>query len=210
MGFFETIHVDDHVIVLNKQAGLLSVPGIGEDKADCLANRVRQVHPTARIVHRLDRDTSGVIIMALDGLTHRALSIQFQERQTKKTYIALAHGIVDDDEGVIDLPIRKDMDNPPRQLVDFKDGRPSVTDWRVLHRDRSLHRTRLELQPITGRAHQIRLHLQRISHPILGDDLYAPPDVLKLADRLLLHATGLTVTHPGTHVRETFCAPCPF
>lgn len=206
----EVIFADDWLIAFNKPAGLLSVPGIGPEKQDCLASRAQQQFPGARIVHRLDRDTSGVIILARDADTHRELSRQFHDRETKKRYIAIVAGIVRDDEGEIDLPMRKDMDplRAPRQVIDHTHGRRAITTYHVLER---LHdRTRLELTPITGRSHQLRLHLRELGHPILGDDLYAPDDVLALSPRLLLHAESLTVTHPTTGDRAAFTARCPF
>jgi tRNA pseudouridine32 synthase/23S rRNA pseudouridine746 synthase len=199
---------DERLIVLDKPTGLLSVPGIGPEKADCLAARVAEAHPGARIVHRLDRDTSGVIVMALDAEAHRHLSMQFQERQVSKRYIALVAGVVAGDSGEIDLPIRKDLDDPPRQMIDYVHGRPSVTRWRVL--ERSGDRTRLELTPVTGRSHQLRLHLKAIGHPVLGDDLYAPPDARAMAGRLCLHAASLELSHPSTAAPLRFEAPCPF
>lgn len=204
------VHIDQHMIAINKQVGLLSVPGIGPDKQDCLASRVNEMFPAARIVHRLDRDTSGVIVMALDPDTHRELSRQFQDRETKKKYIAVVAGLVDEDSGEINLPIRKDVNpaNKPRQIVDHDQGRPSITRYKVL--DRLEDRTRLELQPITGRSHQLRLHLKEIGHPILGDDLYAPKDVLEMSDRLLLHAEYLMVTDPYTAAPVELYAECPF
>lgn len=204
------IHQDERIIVLNKPAGLLSVPGIGPDKQDCLAARVRSEFPGARIVHRLDRDTSGVIVMGLDAEAHCELSRQFHDREVHKIYVAIVHGVVERDEGDVDLPMRKDVDprNAPRQVIDHERGRPAVTKYRVLKREAD--RTRLELRPITGRSHQIRLHLQSIGHPILGDDLYAPPEVTALADRLLLHAQSLWLVHPGNAAPMTFEAQCPF
>ncbi len=199
---------DDRLIVLDKPPGLLSVPGIGQEKADCLAARAAAAHPGARIVHRLDRDTSGVIVMALDAEAHRALSIQFQDRIVDKTYVGVVAGVVAGDDGEIYLRIRTDLDDPPRQIVDHVHGRASVTRWRVL--ERGDDRTRLELRPITGRSHQLRLHLASIGHPVLGDDLYAPPASRDAADRLLLHATSLSVVHPTTAAPMTFGAPCPF
>ena len=204
----EIIHHDERLVVLNKPSGLLSVPGIGPDKADCLASRVAEALPGARIVHRLDRDTSGVIVMALDDQAHRDLSVQFQDRNVEKQYVAVVNGCVEDDEGEINEPMRKDLDDPPRQIIDHEQGRPAVTRWRVLKRHED--RTRLELTPITGRSHQLRLHLKIMGHPILGDDLYAPDDVLHMADRLLLHASRLTITHPGTGERMTHHVPAPF
>ena len=204
------IHQDERIIVLNKPTGLLSVPGIGPDKLDCLIRRVQREIPAARIVHRLDRDTSGVIVMALDAEAHRELSRQFHDREVRKIYIAIVHGRVEQDKGEIDLPMRKDKDphNAPRQIIDHEQGRSAVTKYRVLERDAD--RSRLELRPITGRSHQLRLHLQSIDHPILGDDLYAPPDVQTMADRLLLHAQSLWLVHPGTAEPMTFEATCPF
>jgi len=202
------IHLDERFIVLDKPTGLLSVPGIGPDKADCLAARVDADYPGARIVHRLDRDTSGVIVMARDTEAHRDLSVQFQDRIVAKRYVAVAAGDVEGEEGVIDLPIRKDLDHPPRQMIDFERGRPSLTRWRVI--ERGGDRTRLELRPETGRSHQLRLHLLEIGHPILGDDLYAPPEVRGMADRLMLPDEALTIVHPSTAQRMTFTVPCPF
>lgn len=202
------LYQDDRLIVLDKPPGLLSVPGIGPEKRDCLAARVQAEHPAARIVHRLDRDTSGVIVMALDAEAHRDLSIQFQNRRVLKRYTAVALGRVADDAGQIDLPIRKDMDDPPRQMIDPEQGRWAVTDYFVV--ERFTDRTWLDLRPTTGRSHQLRLHLRHIGHPILGDDLYGHPEAVTLADRLLLHAAALTLTHPATGERMAFESPCPF
>jgi tRNA pseudouridine32 synthase/23S rRNA pseudouridine746 synthase len=202
------LHHDERIVVLDKPTGLLSVPGIGPEKADCLASRVAAVFPGARIVHRLDRDTSGVIIMALDAEAHRDLSIQFQDRVVEKVYVAVVSGRVADDEGIIDLPMRKDLDDPPRQVIDHDRGRAAMTRWRVLDRDGLT--SRLELRPVTGRSHQLRLHLKEIGHPIVGDDLYAPPEVLAAGDRLMLHALSLRIAHPSTAAPMTFTAPCPF
>ena len=196
------------MIVLEKPTGLLSVPGIGPEKADCLASRAEAAYPGARIVHRLDRDTSGLIVMARDPYTHRELSRQFQDREVDKNYEAVVGGLVSIDQGTINAPIRKDMDNPPRQLIDDVHGRPSVTHWEVI--ERMDDRTRLKLHPITGRSHQLRLHLLSIGHPILGDDLYAPEELRAAAPRLLLHATLLGLTHPASGQSVVFESPCPF
>lgn len=208
------LHLDDRIIALNKPVGLLSVPGIGPDKRDCLALRVAAAYPGARIVHRLDRDTSGVILMARDADAHRELSRQFHDRETRKTYIAIVAGLIEQDSGVIDLPMRKDMNpaNAPRQVIDHAEGRPAVTHWWVQERitNGGSERTRVLMKPITGRSHQLRLHMKHIGHPILGDDLYAPAAIVGLSDRLLLHAQSLTVTHPATGKSITFEAACPF
>jgi len=208
----EIVFQDRWIIVLNKPVGLLSVPGIGEAKRDCLAVRVAAHLPEARIVHRLDRDTSGVIIMALDADTHRELSRQFHDREVHKTYAAIVDGVVAEENGRINLPMRKDMDpaNAPRQVIDHAEGRVAVTDWWVRERLPDPPRTRLLLKPVTGRTHQLRLHLQAIGHPILGDDLYAPESVLNMSDRLLLHAQSLMLVHPATQKMLTFESPCPF
>jgi len=202
------LHRDDRIVVVDKPTGLLSVPGIGPEKADCVVARLQVEDPVVRIVHRLDRDTSGVMVLARDAEAHRALSIQFQDRIVAKRYEAVVGGRVAEPEGLIDLPIRKDLDDPPRQRIDLVHGRPSQTRWRVIEVERD--RTRLELIPETGRSHQLRLHLRTIGHPILGDDLYAPPHLRERADRLLLHATTLTIVHPSTSTPMTFESPCPF
>ena len=206
----EVIYRDERLLVLNKPAGLLSVPGIGEEKADCLARRAAAQFPGARIVHRLDRDTSGVIILAMDAEAHRELSRQFHDREVSKEYIAVADGLVSEDQGRIDLPMRKDMDprNAPRQVIDHIEGRRAITDWWVI--ERLADRTRLRLRPITGRSHQLRLHLKEIGHPILGDDLYGSQRVHAMALRLLLHARSLIVVHPEQARLMTFEAACPF
>jgi len=194
--------------VLDKPSGLLSVKGIGPKKLDCLAVRVASAIEGARIVHRLDMDTSGVIIMARDADTHRELSRQFQDREVEKIYLAEVGGLVVEENGVIDIPIRKDMEHPPKQCVDFERGKSSQTHWTVLQRNENS--TSLEVRPITGRSHQLRIHLREIGHPILGDDLYAPPKLVSMAPRLMLHAHALTITHPANGERISFTAPCPF
>ena len=199
---------DNRIIVFIKPPGLLSVPGIGPEKADCLASRAENAFPGARIVHRLDRDTSGVIFLARDADAHRELSRQFQDREVDKQYEAVVGGCLAVDDGVIDAPIRKDMDHPPRQMIDVEHGRSATTHFNVLVR--GTDRTHVELKPVTGRSHQLRLHMQSIGHPILGDDLYAPDHLVEASPRLLLHATILTVKHPATGEDVTFHDPCPF
>jgi len=207
-GMPEVIYADDQIVAFNKPVPMLSVPGIGPQKADCLVSRAQTQFPGARIVHRLDRDTSGVIVLALDAASHRCVSIQFQERQTSKRYEAIVMGEPAEQEGVIDAPMRKDLDNPPRQCIDPDQGKASMTAWRVL--ERLGDRTRLELKPQTGRSHQLRVHLQHIGHPIIGDDLYAPTKGIAMADRLCLHATDLVIAHPTTGSPIAFHAPAPF
>tara|TARA_B100000959_G_scaffold280776_1_gene343291 strand:+ start:737 stop:1378 length:642 start_codon:yes stop_codon:yes gene_type:complete len=202
------LYHDDYIVALEKPSGLLSVKGIGPNKIDCLAVRVASAIEGARIVHRLDMDTSGVIVMARDVDTHRELSRQFQDREVEKEYIAVVGGVVNQECGVIDIPIRKDMDNPPKQCVDLDQGKPSQTNWSVLEREQD--RTRLLLKPSTGRSHQLRIHLRELGHPILGDDLYAPPELQGMSNRLQLHAQSLIVTHPATNERLAFLSTCPF
>lgn len=206
----EVIHRDERILVLNKPVGLLSVPGIGPDKADSVARRAAAEFPGARIVHRLDRDTSGVMLLAFDAEAHRELSRQFHDREVEKKYVAIVDGLVEGNSGRIDLPMRKDMDprNAPRQVIDQAEGRRAVTDWWVI--ERMSDRTRLLLRPITGRSHQLRLHLKSIGHPILGDDLYAPQRVHQMADRLMLHAMSLTIVHPTTASLMKFEAKSAF
>ena len=202
------LYHDDYFVVLNKPSGLLSVKGIGPDKIDCLAVRVASAIEGARIVHRLDMDTSGVIVMARDADTHRELSRQFQDREVEKNYLAEVGGLVEEESGFIDIPIRKDMESPPKQCVDFEQGKPSQTHWTVLKRNDNS--TLLECRPVTGRSHQLRIHLREIGHPILGDDLYAPSELVSMAPRLMLHAHSLTMMHPSNGERITITAPRPF
>jgi tRNA pseudouridine32 synthase / 23S rRNA pseudouridine746 synthase len=204
----DVIFCDDDLLVLNKPTGLLSVPGRPPEHKDCLRSRANERYPTALSVHRLDCDTSGLIIMGMTKAAHRNLSMQFEAKTTAKTYIAVVDGIVQEEEGSVDLPLIVDWPNRPRQKVDYETGKHALTHWRVL--ERLADRTRLELTPITGRSHQLRMHCLCIDHPILGDPLYAPPDALAKADRLYLHAESLSLDHPSTNERMTFKAPCPF
>jgi tRNA pseudouridine32 synthase/23S rRNA pseudouridine746 synthase len=197
------VHVDEALIAADKPADLLSVPGRGPQNADCLAARLQVVYADALIVHRLDMATSGLIVFGRGAAVQRTLSIAFAERRVAKTYVALVDGVMDEDAGEIDLPLIADWPNRPRQMVDAVRGKPSRTRWRVLSRDAERARTRVELEPITGRSHQLRVHLQAIGHPILGDPLYAPPAAAARAPRLLLHASRLQLAHPvGGHVLD--------
>jgi tRNA pseudouridine32 synthase/23S rRNA pseudouridine746 synthase len=202
------VHADEHLLVLDKPSGLLAVPGKGPDLQDCLSARVQAVYPGALVVHRLDRDTSGLIVMALSLDAQRALGRQFEARTVEKAYVAVVHGLLSEDRGLIDLPMRKDFDHPPRHRIDPVHGRPAQTEWEVV--ERGDDRCRLELRPITGRSHQLRLHLASIGHPILGDPLYAHAEALAMAPRLLLHAVRLTLDHPQTGERVTWRSACPF
>lgn len=204
------LYEDDDIVAVSKPAWLLSVPGRGEDKIDSVAHRVQQKYPEARTVHRLDWATSGVIIMARNAEAHRHLNKQFADRQTQKRYIAVVAGIVKQDEQTIDLPLRCDWENRPRQIVDWQLGKSSQTLVNVDYRDEEKQQTRLILRPITGRSHQLRVHCQQIGHPIIGDQLYAPPTWRDISSRLLLHAEWLQIFHPNSHQPLSFLDKSPF
>ena len=204
------LHLDDHCLVAVKPAGMLSVPGRAPDAADCLAARIRVRHADALVVHRLDMGTSGLVLFARGTTAQRRLSIAFAARAVEKTYVAIVDGAIADDAGEIDLPLIADWPNRPRQIVDRARGKPSLTRYRVLQRDAAGDRTRVELNPITGRSHQLRVHLQALGHPIVGDALYAPPAVHRGADRLLLHASALRFPHPATGLPIAVDSSVPF
>ncbi len=204
------LHADTEVLAFDKPAGLLCVPGRGEDKQDCLATRVQVRWADALVVHRLDMATSGIVVMARGALAQRQLSITFAERLAEKTYVAVVQGLVDADQGEIDLPLAADWPNRPLQQIDRISGKPSVTRYRVLQRDATTNTTRVELHPVTGRTHQLRVHLLALGHPILGDALYAPPAVKAAAPRLLLHAQMLRIAHPASGAPLTLVCAVPF
>lgn len=191
------IYIDEHLLVLDKPAGLLAVPGRGADKRDCLASRVQAEYPEALVVHRLDMATSGLMLMARSEATQKQLSRMFAERQVDKTYIAIVDGRLDQDSGDIDLPLITDWPNRPKQKIDHDIGKPALTHYRVLAYTPAQDTSRVELKPHTGRTHQLRLHMQALGHPILGDPLYAPDAVHRRSPRLLLHAAGLHFRHPA-------------
>lgn len=200
------LHEDHEVVVVDKPAGLLTVPGKGPHLADCLIERVRRVFPTVLLVHRLDRDTSGVIAFALTPLAQRHLGWQFEGRSTKKAYVARLWGEVEEPEGVVDLPLRVDWPNRPKQVV-APDGKPAVTRWRRLKRGRG--ETRVRLHPETGRSHQLRVHMAALGHPILGDPFYAEGPARDFP-RLMLHSESLSFRHPDGGRSMTVTAPAPF
>jgi tRNA pseudouridine32 synthase/23S rRNA pseudouridine746 synthase len=204
----DVIYSDPHLLLVNKPSGLLSVPGRGEDKQDCVVKRVQEDYPTARIVHRLDCATSGLMVLALDAASHRELSRQFHDRETEKHYIARVYGHLEEMHGEVEHPLRCDWDNRPKQIVDPIQGKSAKTLWQVL--EQSEHSTRVRLTPITGRSHQLRVHMQALGHPILGDRFYAHPEALGMADRLQLHAQYLAFTHPDKGERQQHLCPCPF
>lgn len=203
------LHADAYLLVVDKPAGLLSVPGRGPDKADCLVARVQQQFPDALAVHRLDMATSGLLLLARGEAMHSALSRLFRERQVDKRYVATVDGLLVEDSGEIDLPLICDWPNRPRQMVDHTIGKPSLTRFRVLTRDPAAQCTHVELEPVTGRSHQLRVHLASLGHPILGDDLYGGEATLR-AERLLLHAWKIAFIHPSTGENLEFRCPPPF
>lgn len=203
----QAIHADHQILLVDKPAGLLSVPGKGAHLADCLMSRVRGAYPEALLVHRLDRDTSGIMVFALTHHAQRHLGMQFEKRQVKKTYVARVWGRVEKRTGTVNLPLAVDWPNRPLQKVDLEKGRPAWTDWRVVRHEEDA--TRLRLYPKTGRSHQIRVHMKEIGHPILGDPLYAV-GLARNAPRLMLHAEALKFRHPDGGVYVTFSARCPF
>lgn len=201
------LHEDHEVLLVDKPSGLLSVPGKGDHLADCLMARVQAVFPTALLVHRLDRDTSGVMIFALTPHAQRHLGLQFEKRQTKKTYVARVWGEMAEKTGTVDLPLIVDWPNRPRQMVDHENGKPAVTDWRVMRaRDGE---TRVRLMPKTGRSHQLRVHMLALGHPILGDPFYATGQARDYP-RLMLHSETLQFRHPDGGQGMRVSAKAPF
>ncbi|SOB94961.1 pseudouridine synthase [Rhodobacter maris] len=202
------LHADHEILVVDKQSGLLSVPGKGAHKADCLIERLKGAFPQVLLVHRLDADTSGVIVFALTPHAQRHLGLQFEHRQTKKHYLARLWGHLDPKAGQVDLPLCVDWPNRPRQHVNHEIGKPAQTDWRVLRHEPE-GTTRVRLTPLTGRSHQLRVHMLSLGHPILGDPLYADGPARDFP-RLMLHAESLRLRHPDGGQFMTFTAPCPF
>lgn len=205
--YISVVYRDMDILVLDKPSGLLSVPGRHPALSDSLSTRVQQQYPQALMINRLDKDTSGLVLMSLNRKAHAAIAAQFEARTTHKTYIAEVWGHLENDEGFVDLPLAIDPDNKPRHRVDRESGKPAETHWKVLIRHENT--TRLQLSPLTGRTHQLRVHMKALGHVILGDDFYAEGDALRAADRLLLHAQEVSFRHPnGQDV--AFTSPCPF
>lgn len=201
------LHDDHEVVLVDKPSGLLSVPGKGEHLADCLIARVQAVYPQALLVHRLDRDTSGVMIFALTPHAQRHLGLQFEKRQTKKTYVARVAGQVADKTGTVDLPLIVDWPNRPKQMVCHETGKQAITDWRVMRS--TADETRLRLMPKTGRSHQLRVHMRALGHPILGDPFYAT-DAARDYPRLMLHSETFQFRHPDGGQGTRITAKAPF
>ena len=205
--YVSILYRDEGVLVLDKPSGLLSVPGRHPALSDSLATRVQKQFPHALMINRLDKDTSGLVLMSLNRQAHAAIAAQFEARTTQKSYVAVVWGHITDDEGLIDLPLAIDPDKKPRHCVDHNHGKSAQTRWQVL--DRSERITRLRLFPLTGRTHQLRVHMKAFGHVILGDEFYAEGEALAAADRLLLHAEELSFRHPDGGI-ATFTSPCPF
>lgn len=201
------LHEDAQLLVLDKPAGLLSVPGKGVHLADCLISRAQAAFPDALLVHRLDRDTSGVMVFAMTSAAQRHLGLQFEKRQVKKTYVARVWGQLEPKDGTVDAPLIVDWPNRPRQKIDWDTGKPAVTDWKVQRYED--HATRVRLFPQTGRSHQLRVHMLSLGHPILGDPFYATGEALD-APRLMLHATELRLRHPEGGHGMRFVSKPPF
>ena len=206
--FLDLVHRDDEVLLLNKPSGLLSVPGKLAVHKDCLETRAQSRFPTAKPVHRLDMDTSGLLLMGLGDAAHRYLSIGFERRLVEKSYIAMVFGRMDKEEGLVNQPLICDWPNRPRQKIDYEQGKSSQTKWQVIGREGE--HTRVELTPLTGRSHQLRVHMASLGYPILGDKFYAHDEARAAAPRLMLHAQCLSFRHPIDGERVRFEAPCPF
>lgn len=203
----QILHEDAAILVVDKPAGLLTVPGKLANRQDCLITRLQAARWDALTVHRLDCDTSGVIVFARTKQAQGFLGQEFEQRRAKKTYVARLKGCLTADTGTVDLPLGSDWDYRPRQKVDHEHGRPAVTDWQVI--ERSAQETRVRLSPHTGRSHQLRVHMLALGHPILGDQIYAP-ETLTDQGRLMLHAERLSLHHPATKEWVSFSAPVPF
>ncbi|MFT4021862.1 MAG: RluA family pseudouridine synthase [Acinetobacter sp.] len=214
MSSFLTDHLiyrDDDFMVIHKPSNLLSVPGKGEALSDSVLTRLVKLEPKTLLIHRLDRDTSGLLVFALNKPSQSHISRQFQDRQTSKKYQAVVGGHLQG-QGTIDIPVIYDPEHPPLHIVDAQHHKPAITEWKALeHFD--IHGTavtRVELIPITGRSHQLRVHMQYLGHPIIGDTLYATPEQQQLTSRLCLHAQQLSFTHPRTGETVKFDCPVPF
>ena len=204
----DILYIDDDVLVVNKPSGLLTVPGKELKHHDSLELRVKIEYPNSFLIHRLDMDTSGVIIFALSKSTQRSLNLQFEKRIVKKLYEARVFGTIKEDNGFIDLPLIVDWPNRPLQKIDAKEGKSALTHWQVLDREGDV--TRVALMPETGRTHQLRVHMMSLGHTILGDRFYGNVAEINLANELQLHAKDLMIIHPKNGKKITFKAPLPF
>jgi tRNA pseudouridine32 synthase / 23S rRNA pseudouridine746 synthase len=206
--YLNIVFQDEHIIVLDKPSGLLSVPGKAPQHQDSLQTRVQRVFPNASVVHRLDMATSGLMVMAMHKAAHRHISRQFETRLTQKIYQAEVYGHPAQDEGEIDLPLICDWPNRPKQMVDTTRGKQALTRWKIIAR--YAQSSRVALYPVTGRSHQLRVHMLSIGHPIVGDRLYAHAEALDMSTRLRLHAQSLAFQHPQYEQIQTFISAVPF
>ena len=204
----DILHADHEILIVNKPAGLLSVPGKGPELADCLIARIQVAFPQALLIHRLDRDTSGVMVFALTPHAQRHIGLQFEKRQTKKTYVARVAGRLEPKTGTVDLPLIVDWPNRPRQMVCHETGKAAHTDWRVLKA--SDEESRVRMFPKTGRSHQLRVHMLALGHPILGDPFYAQGAARDDHPRMMLHSEELRLRHPDGGEGVRFRAKAPF
>lgn len=205
------IHRDEDFMVIHKPAGVLTVPGKTEDLQDCVINRLLEIEPKTLLIHRLDRDTSGILVFGLSKWGQKTISRQFQERQTEKTYQAVVAGHLKG-EGTVDVPVVYDPEHPPLHIADPHHNKPALTHWQAIEHFQIQGQavTRVKLTPITGRSHQLRVHMQYLGHPIVGDTLYATAEQQQLMPRLCLHAENLSFYHPQTEQLMEFYAPVPF
>ena len=205
------IHRDEDFMVIHKPAGLLTVPGKTEDLQDCLINRLIKLEPKTLLIHRLDRDTSGILVFALSREGQKSISRQFQERQTDKTYLAIVAGTLEG-KGTVDVPVIYDPSRPPLHIAEPNHNKPAITEWLAIEHFEIQGQavTRVKLTPITGRSHQLRVHMQYLGHPIIGDTLYATPKQQQLSPRLCLHAERLSFYHPKTQQLVEFNCPAEF
>ncbi|TCH64750.1 RluA family pseudouridine synthase [Acinetobacter sp. ANC 4862] len=205
------IHCDEDFMVIHKPAGVLTVPGKTEDLQDCVINRLLKIEPKTLLIHRLDRDTSGILVFGLTKWGQKTISRQFQERQTEKTYQAVVAGHLEG-EGTVDVPVIYDPEHPPLHIAAPDHNKPALTHWQAIEHFEIQGQTvtRVKLTPVTGRSHQLRVHMQYLGHPIVGDTLYATPEQQQLIPRLCLHAEHLSFYHPQTEERVEFYYPVPF
>jgi len=203
----EILHEDAELLIVNKPEGLLSVPGKGDALSDCLITRLQAIFPETLLVHRLDRDTSGVMVFARTRYAQRHLGLQFEKRMIKKTYVARVWGVPDEKGGTIDLPLIVDWANRPRQMVCHETGKQAQTEWKKTSSDGAT--SRLRLSPKTGRSHQLRVHCLSMGHPILGDPFYATGEAAAF-DRMMLHSEELRLKHPQGGISMKFRSKTPF
>jgi tRNA pseudouridine32 synthase / 23S rRNA pseudouridine746 synthase len=206
----EILYMDDDLLIANKPSGLLTVPGKGPENQDCLYKRALGINPNARVVHRLDQATSGIVMFPLNYPCLKQLTHQFEARDIHKRYLAIVDGLLDADEGEVQLPLICDWPNRPKQKVCYEQGKSAHTRYRVLERDLDNKRSRVQLEPVSGRTHQLRVHMLSLGHPILGDRLYAPEAVIAQSSRLLLHSQELWLTHPITRTPLQIHCPTTF